>query len=50
MFFLLLSINKAYFLLLLIAFYHVNGSCRAILANRGEISHENMVAQGEFFA
>ena len=31
-----------------IAFYHVNGSCRAISANRGEIS-ENMAARGEFF-
>ena len=29
-----------------IAFYHVNGSSRAILANRGEISRENMGARG----
>ena len=32
-----------------IAFYHVNGSCQAILANGGEISCENMAARGEFF-
>ena len=32
-----------------VAFYHVNGSCRAILGNRGEINRENMAAQGEFF-
>ena len=32
-----------------VAFYHVNGSCRTIPANRGEINHKNMVAQGEFF-
>ena len=33
-----------------IAFYHVNGSCRAISANRGEINRENMAARGEFFS
>ena len=32
-----------------IAFYHVNGSCRAISASRGGISRENMAARGEFF-
>ena len=32
-----------------IAFYHVNGSCQAILANRGEVKRENMEARGEFF-
>ena len=32
-----------------VAFYHVNGSCRTIPANRGEINRKNMVAQGEFF-
>ena len=32
-----------------IAFYHVNGLCRTILASQGEINHENMAAQGEFF-
>ena len=32
-----------------IAFYHVNGSCRAIPANRGEINRENMVARSEYF-
>ena len=32
-----------------IAFYHVNGSCRAIPASRGEISCENMAARSEFF-
>ena len=32
-----------------IAFYHVNGSCRAIPPNRGEINRENMAARGEFF-
>ena len=32
-----------------VAFYHVNGSCRAILANRGEINCENMAARGAFF-
>ena len=31
------------------AFYPVNGSCRAISANRGEINRENMAARGEFF-
>ena len=32
-----------------IAFYHVNGSFRAIPANRGEINRDNMVGRGEFF-
>ena len=32
-----------------VAFYHVNGSCQAIRANRGEINRENMAARGEFF-
>ena len=32
-----------------VAVYHVNGSCRAIPANRGEINRENMAARGEFF-
>jgi len=32
-----------------IALNHVNGSCRAIPASRGEINHENMAAGGEFF-
>ena len=32
-----------------VAFCHVNGSSRAILANRGEINHENMAAQSEYF-
>ena len=32
-----------------VAFYHVNGSCRTIRANRGEINRKNMVTQGEFF-
>ena len=32
-----------------IAFYHVNGSCRAIPASWGEINLKNMGAQGEFF-
>ena len=32
-----------------IAFYHVNGSCRAIPVNRGEINRENMAERGEFF-
>ena len=32
-----------------IAFYHVNGSCRAIPVNRGEINRENMAAQSEHF-
>ena len=31
-----------------VAFYHVNGSCRTIPANRGEINRKNM-ARGEFF-
>ena len=31
------------------SFLHVNGSCRAIPANRGEINHENMAARCEFF-
>ena len=32
-----------------VAFYHVNGSCRAIPPKRGEINRENMAARGEFF-
>ena len=32
-----------------IAFYHGNGSCRAIPACRDEINHEVMAARGEFF-
>ena len=32
-----------------IAFYHVNGLCRATPANRGEINSENMAARGQFF-
>ena len=32
-----------------IALYHVNGSCRAIPASRGEINRENMAAWGKFF-
>ena len=32
-----------------IAFYHVNGSCRAIPGSRGEINRENIVLGGEFF-
>ena len=32
-----------------VAVYHVNGSCRAIPANRGEINRENMAARGESF-
>ena len=32
-----------------IAFFYVNGSCRAIPASRGEIKRENMAARGEFF-
>ena len=32
-----------------VAFYHVNGSCRAIPANRSEINRENMAARGQFF-
>ena len=33
-----------------IAFYHVNGSCRAIPASQGEINRKNMAARGEFFS
>ena len=32
-----------------VAFCHVNGSSRAISANRGEINRENMAARSEFF-
>ena len=32
-----------------LAFYHLNGSSRAIPANRGEINRENMAARGEYF-
>ena len=32
-----------------VAFYHVNGLCRAIPANRGEINRENMAARSEYF-
>ena len=32
-----------------IAFYHVNGSCRAVPGSRGEINCENIVLRGEFF-
>ena len=33
-----------------VAFYYVNGSCRAIPTNRGEINRENiMTMRGEFF-
>ena len=32
-----------------VAFYHVNGFCRAIPAKGGEINRENMAARGEFF-
>ena len=32
-----------------VAFYHLNGSCRANLANPGEINRENMAARSEFF-
>ena len=32
-----------------VAFCHVDGSSRAISANRGEINRENMAARGEFF-
>ena len=32
-----------------IGFYLVKVASRAIPANRGEISHENMAARGEFF-
>jgi len=31
-----------------IAFYHVNGLCRAIPASRGEIDRENMAVRGWF--
>ena len=31
-----------------VAFYHVNGSSRAISANRGEINCENMAARSEY--
>ena len=32
-----------------VAFYHVNGSNRAISANRGETNCENMAARSEYF-
>ena len=32
-----------------VAFCHVNGSSRAISANRGEINRENMTARSEYF-
>ena len=32
-----------------IAFYHVNGSCRAIPGSPVEINRENMVLRGGFF-
>ena len=32
-----------------VAFYHVNGSYRAIPVNRGEKNSENMAAPGELF-
>ena len=32
-----------------VAFCHVNGSCRAIPPNRGEINRENMTAGSECF-
>ena len=32
-----------------IAFYHVNGSCRAIPTCRDEINYEDMAARSEFF-
>ena len=32
-----------------IAFYHVNGSCRAIPVCRDEINHEDMTARGEVY-
>ena len=32
-----------------VAFCHVNGSNRAISANRGEINRENVTAQSEYF-
>ena len=31
-----------------VSFYHVNGSCRAIPANGGEINSENVAARGDF--
>ena len=33
-----------------IAFYHVNGSCRAIPANRDKINRANMAARGDLFS
>ena len=33
-----------------VAFYHANGSCRAIPASRNEINRENMAARGEFLS
>ena len=32
-----------------IAFYHVNGSCRAIPACQDEKNHEDVAVRGEFF-
>ena len=32
-----------------IAFFYVNGSCRAIPARRGEINRENRATRGELF-
>ena len=32
-----------------VGFCHVNGSSRAISANRGEINRENMAARSEYF-
>ena len=32
-----------------VSFWHVNGSSRAISANRGEINRENMAARSEYF-
>ena len=32
-----------------IAFYHVNGSCRAIPGSQGEINRVNIVLGGDFF-
>ena len=32
-----------------IGFFHVNGSCRATPASRGEINRENRAARGELF-
>ena len=32
-----------------VAFYQVNGSCRAITANPGETNCENIAVRGEFF-